>query len=156
MKKENKIKSQNGRSMVEMLGVLAIIGVLSVGGIMGYQTAMEKKRATDVIYVLNAYTPEMIRIVKESTLREANNNLSDFVHSNPFSKDFSKYAPDGHYSIIDISDSEIVLHVSSPAFKEYCKALVKHVPTTPSTSQIYIEDPICQDDETAIAIVIPY
>ena len=31
-----------GRSMIEMLGVLAIIGVLSVGGISGYSKAMEK------------------------------------------------------------------------------------------------------------------
>lgn len=31
---------QKGRSMVEMLGVLAIIGVLSVGGIAGYSRAM--------------------------------------------------------------------------------------------------------------------
>lgn len=31
-----------GRSMIEMLGVLAIIGVLSVGGIMGYSKAMNK------------------------------------------------------------------------------------------------------------------
>ena len=30
-----------GRSMIEMLGVLAIIGVLSVGGIAGYSKAME-------------------------------------------------------------------------------------------------------------------
>ena len=28
--------NQSGRSMIEMLGVLAIIGVLSVGGIAGY------------------------------------------------------------------------------------------------------------------------
>lgn len=34
--------SQCGRSMVEMLGVLAIIGVLSVGSIAGYQKAMMK------------------------------------------------------------------------------------------------------------------
>ena len=34
--------SQSGRSMIEMLGVLAIIGVLSVGGIAGYSKAMEK------------------------------------------------------------------------------------------------------------------
>lgn len=33
---------ENGRSMIEMLGVLAIIGVLSVGGIAGYSKAMEK------------------------------------------------------------------------------------------------------------------
>ena len=32
----------SGRSMIEMLGVLAIIGVLSVGGIAGYGKAMEK------------------------------------------------------------------------------------------------------------------
>ena len=31
-----------GRSMIEMLGVLAIIGVLSVGGIAGYSKAMMK------------------------------------------------------------------------------------------------------------------
>ena len=35
-------KSQFGRSMIEMLGVLAIIGVLSVGGIAGYSKAMMK------------------------------------------------------------------------------------------------------------------
>ena len=33
---------QHGRSMIEMLGVLAIVGVLSVGGIAGYSKAMEK------------------------------------------------------------------------------------------------------------------
>ena len=31
-----------GRSMIEMLGVLAIVGMLSVGGIAGYSKAMEK------------------------------------------------------------------------------------------------------------------
>lgn len=40
---KNLIKNeQSGRSMVEMLGVLAIIGVLSVGGISGYSKAMAK------------------------------------------------------------------------------------------------------------------
>ena len=32
--KNFEIKNQNGRSMIEMLGVLAIIGVLSVGGVL--------------------------------------------------------------------------------------------------------------------------
>ena len=35
-------KEQSGRSMVEMLGVLAIIGVLSVGGVAGYRYAMDQ------------------------------------------------------------------------------------------------------------------
>ncbi len=40
---------QNGRSMIEMLGVLAIIGVLSVGGIAGYSKAMQKYRVNKTI-----------------------------------------------------------------------------------------------------------
>ena len=36
--------NQTGRSMIEMLGVLAIIGVLSIGGIAGYSKAMNKYR----------------------------------------------------------------------------------------------------------------
>ena len=40
---------QNGRSMIEMLGVLAIIGVLSVGGIAGYSKAMQKYRINKAI-----------------------------------------------------------------------------------------------------------
>ena len=35
--------------MVEMLGVLAIIGVLSVGGIAGYTMAMRKYRANNLV-----------------------------------------------------------------------------------------------------------
>ena len=38
-----------GRSMIEMLGVLAIIGVLSVGGIAGYSKAMEKFKVNKTI-----------------------------------------------------------------------------------------------------------
>ena len=38
-----------GRSMIEMLGVLAIIGVLSVGGIAGYSKAMEKWKVNQLI-----------------------------------------------------------------------------------------------------------
>ena len=42
----SKKTDQSGRSMVEMLGVLAIIGVLSVGGISGYSKAMAKFKLT--------------------------------------------------------------------------------------------------------------
>ena len=41
--------SQSGRSIIEMLGVLAIIGVLSVGGIAGYSKAMEKWKINKTI-----------------------------------------------------------------------------------------------------------
>ena len=42
-------KYQKGRSMIEMLGVLAIIGVLSVGGLLGYSKAMDKYRVNETI-----------------------------------------------------------------------------------------------------------
>jgi len=42
-------KNESGRSMVEMLGVLAIIGVLSIGGIAGYTLAMNRYRANEVL-----------------------------------------------------------------------------------------------------------
>ena len=42
-------KQETGRSMIEMLGVLAIIGVLSVGGIAGYTTAMRSYKANEIV-----------------------------------------------------------------------------------------------------------
>ena len=49
-----------GRSMVEMLGVLAIIGVLSVGAIAGYSKAMMKyklnKQAEQISWLMNIMT----------------------------------------------------------------------------------------------------
>ena len=41
MSEDDNLITQCGRSMIEMLGVLAIIGVLSVGGIQGFSKAME-------------------------------------------------------------------------------------------------------------------
>ena len=45
--------AQSGRSMVEMLGVLAVVGVLSIGGIMGYSYGMDKYRANETINDVN-------------------------------------------------------------------------------------------------------
>ena len=42
-----------GRSMIEMLGVLAIIGVLSVGGIAGYSKAMERIKINKTLSTYN-------------------------------------------------------------------------------------------------------
>ena len=47
--------NESGRSMVEMLGVLAIIGVLSIGGIAGYTMAMNRYRANEIIDAVNKY-----------------------------------------------------------------------------------------------------
>ena len=41
--------NESGRSMIEMLGVLAIIGVMSVGGLAGYTKAMNQYKAQQTI-----------------------------------------------------------------------------------------------------------
>lgn len=51
----HKNTSNQGRSMVEMLGVLAIIGVLSVFSIQGFSLAMRRHRANEIINVANKY-----------------------------------------------------------------------------------------------------
>ena len=47
--------NESGRSMVEMLGVLAIIGVLSIGGIAGYSMAMNRYRANEILDAASKY-----------------------------------------------------------------------------------------------------
>ena len=67
-------KNQNGRSMVEVLGVLAIVGVLSVGGISGYHYAMNKYRANEVLDDVNM---RMIDIAQQVYRNQAEIGLSD-------------------------------------------------------------------------------
>lgn len=47
--KRHDIKGQKGRSMIEMLGVLAIIGILSIGGLAGYSKAIDRYRINESI-----------------------------------------------------------------------------------------------------------
>ena len=46
--------NETGRSMVEMLGVLAVIGVLSIGGIAGYMIAMNRHHSNNVLEGVSA------------------------------------------------------------------------------------------------------
>ena len=68
-------KNESGRSMVEMLGVLAIIGVLSVGGIAGYTMAMNRYRANEVVDMANKYA--VIAYSAYMTSKMMNNGTAD-------------------------------------------------------------------------------
>ncbi len=52
-KKQIQNQSQSGRSMVEMLGVLAIIAILSIGGIIGFRLAMNYYQANQIAHEMN-------------------------------------------------------------------------------------------------------
>lgn len=58
--KKMKNVNESGRSMVEMLGVLAIIGVLSIGGIAGYTLAMNRYRANEALQAASLVAIEAI------------------------------------------------------------------------------------------------
>ncbi|MCI7421567.1 MAG: hypothetical protein MSS98_07905 [Alphaproteobacteria bacterium] len=63
-----------GRSMIEMLGVLAIIAVLTVGGIAGYSKAMEKfkvnKAISEYSYLIQGLMEHLTEIQKMSNIQE--------------------------------------------------------------------------------------
>ncbi len=70
--------TQSGRSMVEMLGVLAIIGVLSVGAISGYSKAMFK-------YKLNKQSEQLTQVLNSITrLAHSFNNIKDNTRLFPY------------------------------------------------------------------------
>ncbi|MDY4689838.1 MAG: hypothetical protein SPC24_04630, partial [Alphaproteobacteria bacterium] len=67
-----------GRSMIEMLGVLAIIGVLSVGGIAGYSKAMEKYK---IYKLVNDYSHMILGLL------EYRQNLQEYSKGTYFLSD---------------------------------------------------------------------
>ena len=86
--------AQCGKSMIEMLGVLAIVGVLSVGGIAGYSKAMEtinsNKRKTQfnqIFYQLEMMKNDIIRSTtafNPAAIWNATNDIPDGLY---YSKD---------------------------------------------------------------------
>ena len=81
--------TQSGRSMVEMLGVLAIIGVLSVGAIAGYSKAMTK-------YKLNQHA-EAVNMLINNALQIKDNLAYGSTKSTAYGDIFKKLnlLPDG-------------------------------------------------------------
>ena len=70
--------AETGRSMVEILGVLAVIGVLSIGGIYGYTFAMDKYRANDIVYEVNLRANDVWHKYQEQPLPDPSEDGTDF------------------------------------------------------------------------------
>ena len=91
--------NQNGRSMVEMLGVLAIVGILSVGAISGYANAMNKYKA-------NKFNLQISQIV--SNVRTVFHKEIDFSGLTPSLIKQLNIAPDDMYKT---ANSDSLTHV---------------------------------------------
>ena len=98
--------AESGRSMVEILGVLAVMGVLSAGGIYGYSFAMDKYRANDIIYEVNLrqYTPtgKVADFAKElPRLKELGVDILWFMPIHPISEKNRKGELGSYYAVKD-------------------------------------------------------
>ena len=76
-----KRKLQFGRTMVEMLGVLAIIGVLSIGGLWSYRTAILRYRLAQMSHWI-----ENIRFIMAEACANGNENGCFDTNNGSYSK----------------------------------------------------------------------
>lgn len=99
--------NQSGRSMVEMLGVLAIIGVLSVGAINGYSKAMTKYKLNKFAEGLNSLLNYALQYMPQ--FDSGAKNYTEIIYK-------LNLLPDGmtydavQKRIYDIFDNEIILY----------------------------------------------
>ena len=116
---EQQISTESGRSMVEMLGTLAIIGVLSIGGIAGYNLGMEKQRANELLEasLQRAYT------VSAQILSGRNASLAEF------NKDTQKAGGTFQEDVEEQYLGEIGIKIHA-VNQNVCKALVRSITDT--------------------------
>ena len=100
-------KLQYGRSMIEMLGVLAIIGVLSVGAIAGYQKAMFKYKLNKQAYQINTIMTAIERHYKSfyEKLDSTVESTSYFIKMGLIPKEMIKQ--NNYNRIYDVFNTEI-------------------------------------------------
>ena len=79
---KNDKRSQKGRSMVEMLATLSIIGVLSVGAVAGFKTAMNKHKANELIQELKMHSVSLAGQALSQNLPE-NMTLNNIIQAHP-------------------------------------------------------------------------
>lgn len=73
--------NQHGRSMIEMLGVLAIVGILSVGAIAGYSKAMRTYKVNKATEEFSLLINELLNFKSSLTKLENGYNLVPIVQS---------------------------------------------------------------------------
>jgi len=109
-------KNQSGRSMVEMLGVLAIIGVLSVGGIAGYRMAMERHLMNDIINQIKIAEVETISFIENNPDIIAGGNQFNLDLDNVYSVHVDRCTADGagnfYGGYIGCKEGEIIFQVN--------------------------------------------
>ncbi|MBQ7413534.1 MAG: hypothetical protein IJV07_04615, partial [Alphaproteobacteria bacterium] len=100
---------QSGRSMTEILGVLAIMGVLTIGGILGYRYAIyltRENQTLDIInktiagsrtglgeYLLGSRSTEMKAVMAEQVISGVTIDADGYTIKTPLSTDIGVWLP---------------------------------------------------------------
>ena len=122
---ELKNNTESGRSMVEMLGTLAIIGVLSIGGIAGYNYAMNKHRANTILGTVSE-----MAVTGSAQLISGNDlNLDSFGTKIDGSYGFGyngNYSGTGSDFSIDVGNipAKVCEHIKNAEYKMSYKTLI--------------------------------
>ena len=109
------LDASTGRSMVEMLGVLAIIGVLSVGAIAGYSKAMMKYKLNKYSEQINTVINAVARNVQSfKDIQENGTDLTEtFIKMGEIPTDMTK--PNNFTGIYDVFGQKWRIFIGSTA-----------------------------------------
>ncbi len=141
---------QSGRSMVEMLGTLAVMGVLSIGGIMGYSYGMDRYKVNATINDINLRMMDLIT----QTINHPN---SAITLSNEWGNKGTIYPMVISEVIYDDGISEYALEVNDVP-KQVCEMVFNNLISSYSIdigenhydNIIGISDNVCDEENTML------
>lgn len=94
----SKRRGEFGRSMAEILGVLAIVGVLSIGGIIGLRMAFDKNETNEIVHELT----QRAVLLSSMKSKEMPANLNEFQNeafTEKYNVSFNDTDIDGFFTI---------------------------------------------------------
>ena len=113
-------KLNMGRSMTEMLAVLAVIGVLSIGGLSAYKMAMNSHKANEILDYVN-----LVLVEKQAQLLTS--SLPDTEEEIDACSDLLDGRVNEHFDVCLASKSDnavVVNFVLLPAYQNVAESLV--------------------------------
>ena len=113
--------NESGRSMVEMLGVLAIIGVLSLAGVEGYKYAIAKYKANEL---LNGVMKRAV-LASNYLMSPANPRQGECCG---FSMELPEEENGVYYDAWCIDYNDLAVSID-PVSKKVCEIIMQNIPS---------------------------
>jgi len=137
---------ESGRSMVEMLGVLAVIGVLTIGGVSGFRYALDSIHANTIVsevqlrmLALSRAGASMNRETSEKTLKRFwKTSAGDYILDNKFQIALTQ--PDGEGPVLDISNLSAGI----------CNRLKSKSDVPMTINHVAVADATCSGDNNSV------